>query len=164
MSHVPFIPETAPFSAEQRTWLNGFLAGILLGAQQHASDPPPSLKVAVLYATQSGTAEGLARKFVKDLKAKGHVVSLASLDGYPPAALAEERYAILIASTYGEGDPPESAQPFFQQLCVERFPRFQDLAYSVLAIGDSHYESFCKFGADLDAKLSALGAVRIAPR
>jgi len=165
MSLVPFIPETAPFSEEQRAWLNGFLAGVFSGTQERpAADPPPSLKIAVLYATQSGTAEGLARKVVKDLKAKGHVVSLTSMEGYTPAALAEERYAILIASTYGEGDPPDSAQPFYQQLCIERFPRFQDLSYAVLAIGDSHYENFCKFGADLDGKLAALGAVSISPR
>lgn len=165
MSYVPFIPETAPFSEEQRAWLNGFLAGIFSGTQAGpAADPPPSLKIAVLYATQSGTAEGLARKVVKELKAKGHVVSLASLEGYTPAALAEERYAILIASTYGEGDPPDAVQPFFQQLCVERFPRYQDLCYAVLALGDSHYENFCKFGLDLDSKLAALGAVRLIDR
>jgi sulfite reductase (NADPH) flavoprotein alpha-component len=165
MNYVPFIPDTAPFSDEQRAWLNGFLAGVFSGAQASpAADPPPSLKIAVLYATQSGTAEGLARKVVKELKAKGHVASLSSLEGYTPAALAEERYAILIASTYGEGDPPDTAQPFFQQLCVERFPRYQDLTYAVLALGDTHYEHFCKFGADLDNKLAALGAVRLIPR
>jgi len=166
MSFVPYIPESAPFSEEQRAWLNGFLAGIFSGAQPGpaVAAPPASLKIAVLYGTQSGTAEGLARKVVKDLKAKGHVASLASLEGYTPAALAEERYAILIASTYGEGDPPDAVQPFFQQLCVERFPRYQDLSYAVLALGDSHYEHFCKFGADLDNKLAALGAVRLIPR
>ena len=26
---VSFIPESAPFSAEQRAWLNGFFAGVL---------------------------------------------------------------------------------------------------------------------------------------
>ncbi|HKO18350.1 MAG TPA: flavodoxin domain-containing protein, partial [Acidobacteriaceae bacterium] len=165
MTFVPFIPDSAPFSEEQRAWLNGFLAGIFSGMQAGAAvDPPASLKIAVLYGTQSGTAEGLARKVVKDLKAKGHVASLASLEGYTPAALAEERYAILIASTYGEGDPPDAVQPFFQQLCVERFPRYQDLSYAVLALGDSHYEHFCKFGADFDNKLASLGAVRITPR
>ena len=165
MSYVPFIPDTAPFSVEQRAWLNGFLAGIFSGTQAGpAADPPPSLKIAVLYATQSGTAEGLARKVMKELKAKGHVVSLASLEGYTPAALAEERYAILIASTYGEGDAPDAVQPFFQQLCVEHFPRYQDLCYAVLALGDSHYENFCKFGVDLDNKLAALGAVRLIER
>ena len=163
---VPYIPENAPFSEEQRAWLNGLLAGIFSAAQPTAvrADPPPSLKIAVLYASQSGTAEGLARKLAKELKSKGHVASLASLEGYTPAALAEERYAIFIASTYGEGDPPDAAQPFYQKLCLEHLPRYLDLSYSVLALGDSHYEHFCKFGIDLDNKLAALGAVRICDR
>ncbi len=161
---VPYIPDNAPFNSEQRAWLNGFLAGIFSVAQAVPADPPPSLKIAVLYASQSGTAEGLARKVAKELKSKGHVASLASLEGYTPAALAEERYAIFIVSTYGEGDPPDAAQPFFQKLCVEQLPRYLDLSYSVLALGDSHYEYFCKFGIDLDNKLAALGAVRIYDR
>ena len=162
--YVPFIPDNAPFSEDQRAWLNGFLAGIFSVAQSAPADPPPSLKIAVLYASQSGTAEGLARKITRELKAKGHVASLASLEGYTPAALAEERYAIFIASTYGEGEAPDAAQPFYQKLCVEQLPRYLDLSYSVLAIGDSHYEQFCKFGAELDNKLAALGAVRLYDR
>jgi sulfite reductase (NADPH) flavoprotein alpha-component len=165
LGFVPYIPDNAPFSEEQRTWLNGFLAGIFSAVQPAArADPPQSLKIAVLYASQSGTAEGLARKVAKELKSKGHVASLASLEGYTPAALAEERYAIFIASTYGEGDPPDAVQPFYQKLCVEHLPRYLDLSYSVLALGDSHYEHFCKFGIDLDSKLAALGAVRMHAR
>lgn len=162
---VPYIPENAPFSEEQRAWLNGFLAGVFSVAQPAAAaDPPPSLKIAVLYASQSGTAEGIARKVAKELKSKGHVASLASLEGYTPAALAEERYAIFVASTYGEGEAPDAAQPFYQSLCVEQLPRYLDLSYSVLALGDSHYEHFCKFGIDLDNKLASLGAVRLCDR
>jgi sulfite reductase (NADPH) flavoprotein alpha-component len=166
MQSAPIIPESAPFSAEQRAWLNGFLAGVFATTQPAvaATDPPASLKIAVLYATQSGTAEGLARKLAKELKSRGHIASLASLEGYTPAALAEERYAILIASTYGDGDAPDSAGPFYEKLCVEHFPRYQDLTYAVLALGDSHYEHFCKFGADLDNKLAGLGAVRLLQR
>ena len=162
---VPYIPDNAPFNQEQRAWLNGFLAGIFSAAQPAmVADPPPSLKIAVLYASQSGTAEGLARKVAKELKSKGHIASLASLEGYTPAALAEERYAIFVASTYGEGDAPDAVQPFYERLCVEHFPRYQDLSYSVLALGDSHYENFCKFGIDLDNKLASLGAVRLNDR
>ena len=162
----PFIPDTAPFSEEQRAYLNGLLAGIYSAApgSSVAASTPSSLKIAVLYASQSGTAETLARKLTKELKARGHVASLTSLEGYTPATLAEERHAILIASTYGEGDPPDAVEPFFQQLCLEHFPRYQDLSFAVLALGDSSYEHFCKFGIDLDNKLAALGATRICDR
>ena len=57
--NIPFIPDNAPFTAEQRAWLNGFLAGIFSTADAKA--PAPSLKIAVLFATQSGTSERLAK-------------------------------------------------------------------------------------------------------
>jgi sulfite reductase (NADPH) flavoprotein alpha-component len=163
MPVVPFIPDNAPFSPEQRNWLNGFLAGIFSNAPASgpAADPPRSLKIAVLYASQSGTAEGLARKVAKELKTKGHVASLASLEGYTPATLFTERYAIIIASTYGEGEAPDAVRPFYEQLCLEHFPCCENLSYAVLALGDSTYEHFCKFGVDLDNKLAALAGTRI---
>ena len=162
---IPFIPDNAPFTPEQRAWLNGMLAGIFAAtpAPVNASTKP-SHRIAVLYASQSGTAEGLARKLAKELKTQGHVPAVSTLVGYTPAALAAEKYALLIASTYGDGDAPEGVQPFYEQLCLEHFPRFENLSYAVLALGDRHYEHFCKFGSALDVKLAALGANRLCSR
>src|SRR6185437_2438861 len=67
-------------------------------------------------------------------------------------------------STYGDGDAPDGVQPFFEQLCLEHFPRMEKLSYAVFALGDRNYEHFCKFGADLDAKLAALGASPLTKR
>lgn len=162
---IPYIPENAPFTAEQRAWLNGMLAGMFSSsATTTATQANASLRIAVLYASQSGTAEGLARKLAKELKAQGHVPAVATLVGYTPAALAAEKYAVLIASTYGEGDAPDGVQPFYEELCLEHFPRYERLSYAVLALGDRHYEQFCKFGIDLDTRLAALGANRICDR
>jgi sulfite reductase (NADPH) flavoprotein alpha-component len=163
-STAPYIPENAPFTAEQRAWLNGLLAGVFSTAPQPTAEPKPSRRVAVLYASQSGTAEGLARKLAKELKAQGHTPALSTLVGYTPAALAAETCALIIASTYGDGDAPDGVQPFFEQLCLEHFPLMDKLSYAVLALGDRHYEHFCKFGDNLDAKLAALGANRLSDR
>ncbi len=162
---IPFVPENAPFTPEQRAWLNGLLAGIFSTAELPASaSARPSHRIAVLYASQSGTAEGLARKLAKELKVHGHVPAVSTLAGYTPAALAAEKFAVILASTYGDGEAPDGAQPFYEGLCLEHFPRFENLSYAVLALGDRHYEHFCKFGSDLDGKLAALGANSICSR
>lgn len=156
---VPYVPDNAPFTPEQRAWLNGLLAGLFSSAPApQPTAAPAGRRIAVLYASQSGTAEGLARKLAKELKAAGHLPSVSTLAGYAPASLAAESCALILASTYGDGDAPDGVQPFFEQLCLEHFPRMEKVSYAVFALGDRHYEHFCKFGADLDAKLAALGA------
>ncbi|HEY2573031.1 MAG TPA: sulfite reductase subunit alpha, partial [Verrucomicrobiaceae bacterium] len=66
MISVPLIPDTAPFSPEQRSWLNGFLAGILSQGQvggnvaaTAAAETKRSLLIA--FGSQSGNAESLAK-------------------------------------------------------------------------------------------------------
>src|SRR5262249_18092777 len=123
MQTVPLIPDNAPFTPEQRSWLNGFLAGIYSSAAvAPAVEPPRSLKVGVLDGSQSGTAGGPARRLAKELKSRGHVASLISLEVSPPAALLAERHAVIITSTYGDGEPPESARSFYEELCLQHFP------------------------------------------
>ncbi len=160
---IPYLPDNAPFTPEQRAWLNGLLAGMFSSAPA-AVETRTSRRVAILYASQSGTAEGLARKLAKELKAQGHIPAVSTLAGYTPAALAAESCALILASTYGDGDAPDGVQPFYEQLCLEHFPCMEKLSYAVFALGDRHYEQFCKFGKDIDAKLAALGANRLADR
>lgn len=164
ITEIPYVPENAPFTPEQRAWLNGLLAGMYSSTTQAVPEARPARRIAVLYASQSGTAEGLARKLAKELKAHGYTPAVSTLEGYTPAALAAEDCAVFLASTYGEGDAPDGVQPFFEQLCLEHFPRMEKLSYAVFALGDEHYEHFCKFGRDLDAKLIALGANQLANR
>src|SRR5579863_8710598 len=96
-TQVPFIPDNAPFSSEQRAWLNGMLAGIFSSSPAPHVEARPALRIAVLYASQSGTAEGLARKVAKELKAVGYAPAVATLAGYTSAALASENIALILA-------------------------------------------------------------------
>ena len=162
--HVPYIPENAPFSPEQRAWLNGFLAGIFSSAPQAAAAPVPiALRFTMFFATQSGTAERLAKKMAKQLRAQGHTADVMSLDAATPAQIAEQDNALFFASTYGEGDPPDRVKAFRDALFTDGAPSLKTLRYSVFALGDTHYEQFCKFGIDLDERLQALGATRFIP-
>ena len=163
---TPFIPDSAPFTPAQRAWLNGFLAGMYSSAPTAAgatASRPEPRNIAVLYASQTGTAERLAKKVAKELKAKGHTPRLSSLEAYPLHELSVEGCALFVASTYGEGDPPEGVLAFATALAASNAPRLERLEYTVLALGDSHYEHFCKFGTELDQRLEALGAQRLAP-
>ncbi|GAA5123141.1 flavodoxin domain-containing protein [Luteolibacter yonseiensis] len=159
------IPNDAPFTAEQRAWLNDFLSKALaLGAQQAAAASGPSVPVTVLYGSQTGTAEGLAKKLVKSLKKGNFEVELHDMAAYDRARLAGEKNLLIITSTYGDGEPPDSAAELHGWLLGDSAPQLPALSYSVLALGDSSYPDFCKCGIEFDTRLAALGAKRISAR
>lgn len=160
---VPYIPDNAPFSPEQREWLNGFLAG-LFSTSAPAAAQGPSLEISIFFASQSGTAERLAKKMAKLLKTEGHTVTAQSIEKLTPAVLSNTQNALFFASTYGEGDPPDSARTFRDTLFADDAPRLDSLRYTVFCLGDRTYEQFCKFGIELDDRLHALGATRINAR
>ena len=168
MSHtpVPYIPENAPFSPEQRAWLNGLLAGMFSATAVPNLPALParaSHSVAVYFASQSGTAERLAKKFAKELKSQGHQAHLACLSTIAPADLARQTHAVIFASTYGDGEAPDSVKSFRESLLAESIA-LNKLQYTVFALGDSSYEQFCRFGVELDERLAELGAQRIEAR
>lgn len=165
LAGVPHIPENAPFSPEQREWLNGFLAGLFSNAAAKAAHPAAEpVKVAVYFATQTGTAERLAKKLTKQLTGQGYAASLSSLDKVQLADIAQQENAVFLVSTYGEGDPPDSAKTFHDALLAPDAPTMTKLRYSVFCLGDRHYENFCKFGAELDERLKWLGGTRLNSR
>ena len=169
MSTTPQLPLNAPFTPEQRAWLNGWIAGVIAlqlpsGAGAAASLPSKSVPLLILFGTQTGSAEGLAKKLAREAMAKGFAPRVLGMDQYSTLDLAACERLLCITSTYGEGDPPDNAAEFWQWLSAETAPRLEAVQFSVLALGDTNYEKFCQFGKDIDTRLADLGAARVHDR
>lgn len=165
MSSVPFIPETAPFTTAQRAWLNGFLAGMYSGGTTGAAESAAAKKVVNIYfGSESGNCEALSKQIAKAAVKRGFESKAVGLDKVKLADLAKEQFALIVTSTFGDGEPPSNAAEFHEALLAAGDGALANLQYSVLALGDTNYEQFCKFGADVDARLEALGAKRLYQR
>ncbi len=169
MPTIPSIPPNAPFDAQQRAWLNGWLAGLFSDAGDASSPvssgPTVELKpLLIMYGSQSGTAEGIAKGLGKESKGKGFEPSVLELNDYKRVGLAKATSVLIITSTWGEGDPPDNAVEFWDFIRAEEAPRLENLRYSVLALGDTSYSEFCGAGKNFDDRLEQLGAKRIHPR
>ncbi|MGL4400027.1 MAG: diflavin oxidoreductase, partial [Luteolibacter sp.] len=157
------LPDDAPFNAEQRAWLNAFLSQALSPGSATAP-ASPAVPVTVVYGSQTGTAEGLAKKLVKTLKKENFQAEIHDMAAYDRTRLARERHLLIITSTYGDGEPPDSAADLHTWLMSDAAPRLEGVSYSVLALGDTSYPDFCKCGIEFDTRLSALGANRMFSR
>jgi sulfite reductase (NADPH) flavoprotein alpha-component len=170
MNPIPQIPDNAPFSAEQRLWLNGFLAGLFSNTTGVSAAAPAGAlttnkkPLVVLYGSQTGTAEALARRTAKTAEAKGYAPQLVSMERHATVDLAKAEHLLVITSTYGDGEPPDTAQDFWAWLSSETAPQMEQTQFSVLALGDTNYPQFCEFGRKCDARFAALGAHRFHPR
>jgi sulfite reductase (NADPH) flavoprotein alpha-component len=167
MNQIPYIPETAPFTARQRLWLNGYLAGLFAATTPDIAGhetAEPALPLLVLFGSQTGTAEKIARHVAKEAKARGCQPRVVDAAAHATIEWKTEANLLVVTSTYGDGDMPDNAQAFWDWLQTDDARSLAHLNFSVLALGDASYEHFCAAGKKIDARLEQIGARRIHPR
>ncbi len=167
-----FQPETANWAEPSNAHL-GLAAALLLawlistaltmrrairprtgGADRSATCDPEML---VVYASQTGVAEDMARRSadaLAQMQASVRLVDVAHLD---VGDLLRCKRALFVVSTTGEGDAPDAAFRFVERVMPKSIA-LPELHYGVLALGDREYHNFCAFGHRLDAWLRGCGA------
>lgn len=176
------IPKTAPFSEEdvallnrvvgpasavQRAWLAGFLAGVesATGQQvQPAAPARPAEPLTIVYASESGNSEKLAGDIAKSARKNGLKPTIIDMADLELSALTSAKRLVVIAATWGEGDPPARAVRTYNELMGEGAPRLDGVEFGVLALGDTAYVEFCAIGKKIDERLAALGGKRVVDR
>lgn len=116
-----------------------------------------------MYGTESGNSEILADRAVKAAKKKGFQAVMKNMSDISPGDLAKVSNLLVIVSTWGDGEPPETATAFYKEFMTAE-TSLANLRFSVCALGDTSYEKFCQIGKDVDARLEKLGATRVLDR
>lgn len=159
---------------DELIWLSGFFAGSAGSNSNSVSSPTPAVatsavapvaasdqKTIVLFATQSGNAKKVATKLNDKIASIGGDVELKNVSELKLKNLSNYNNIFVVASTYGEGVPPDTALGFHKDIQSKKAPKLDGINFSVLALGDSSYEKFCQTGKDFDAFFEKLGGNRV---
>lgn len=131
-------------------------AALAAVAQDPTAPPVDKATTLVAYASQTGSAERIARLTAAALP-DAAALPIASLD---PDRLTRASRLFVVASTYGEGEPPDNARGFARTMERDA-PDLSHLDYAVMALGDREYAEFCAFGHRVDRWLHDHGATRL---
>lgn len=131
----------------------------------------------MFYGSQTGTAEDYSIRLAKELKSRYGLSSLvcdpeeysfSNLDSVP-----EDSVVGFVMATYGEGEPTDNAQAFWEFIMDEGVEfsqgregreKLQGLKYVMFGLGNRTYEHYNEVVRKLDARLTELGATRIGER
>ncbi|HBF25251.1 MULTISPECIES: assimilatory sulfite reductase (NADPH) flavoprotein subunit [Nitrosomonas] len=166
---------------EHAYWISGYFAGLgsaLLRSSGTASqspdvcippvvtqaEPVAARSLTILHISETGNSTELAIRLAALAVEQGLSPTLVGIADYKVRKLKEEQDLLIITSTHGEGDPPQSGMEFFEFVEGRKAPSLSGLRYAILALGDMSYEHFCGAGKRLDERFEALGAKRLQPR
>jgi len=161
---------TTDLTPTQLAWVSGYFWGVLNqqpGAAAMAAAPAPAAEtptITLLSASQTGNARRVAEALRDDLLAAKLNVNLVNAGDYKFKQIANEKLLVVVASTQGEGEPPEEAVALHKFLFSKKAPKLNGSAFAVFGLGDTSYEFFCQCGKDFDSKLAELGAERLLDR
>ena len=121
-------------------------------------------KINILVGTMTGTAQLCAQEMELALDDGETQVETLLMDNLTSAVFEREGVFLVCTSTYGQGDVPDNARAFYEDLQKAR-PDLSKVRYGVFGLGDRTYAETFNFGGKrFDDILRELGAERIGER
>ena len=124
---------TGSVTPEQARWISGYFAGLEAGLARTGivggrvdsaiSFEPDSRTLTILHAGETGNSAGLAKALGELAVARGVAAQVIDMASYKPRRLKDEQDLLVIVSTHGEGDPPQSALDFFDYVEGPKAPK-----------------------------------------
>lgn len=120
------------------------------------------LDLRILVGTQTGVAQLVAQEIELRLEGDDVRVRTSLMEDVDPTVFGEGGLFLICTSTYGQGDVPDSAKPFYEALQRSR-PDLSGVRYGLIGLGDkgTHAATFCFAAKKFDKLLGELGASRI---
>ena len=114
----------------------------------------------ILYATQTGNAETVAKKLELLAKNQGFNVNLVEMNFHDITSFRLLRNVAIVTSTFGNGEVPEMGIDFWEELKSSKV-EMVNLRYGLIALGDKSHEIFCGAGRAISKKLDELKCIKV---
>ena len=119
------------------------------------------MKFTVLYGTESGNSELIAEDLGSKLRETTDEVEVADLQDFDPQTITPDSFYVVVCSTHGEGDLPNTAIPFAEAFDAA-LPDLTGVRYAMFGLGDTFYEETYSQGSEhIDRRFTAQGAERV---
>ena len=92
------------------------------------------MRIHFLYGTETGSAEMLCED-IRDALGTGFECAITGMGEVEPADLTADTFYVFVTSSYGTGDLPSMAQPFYDKLEAEK-PDLSAIRFAIFGLGD----------------------------
>ena len=114
----------------------------------------------ILYATQTGNAETVAKKLQLLAKNQGFNANVVEMTYHNINTFRQLRNVAIVTSTYGNGEVPEMGIDFWNELKSSKV-EMVNLRYGLIALGDKSHKIFCGAGKAISKKLDDLKCIKV---